>query len=316
MREIGFFFDGFRFLTAKQKTFLRENQIFINLLLFLSSMFEYDGFAPEINTDFIEFYNSLTPRACSGIFKKENGKEVLGYATEGGLLDDYGIPSMFNINTLGRSNKQGVVDGENAAICWNNKTHTNDMIQLSRFTELFNLVDTAQKCLIRYARLFPVFEVDNEQVKQQLEGALKNADNGEPFTYVNKGLSKIGLDGEPNMKILQLGDISAVEKIQYLSTYHNDLLRRFFTMYGMSYSQSMKAAQQSIEEIHSDINVSWIIPQDRLRQRQKFVDTYNKVFGHNATVRFSDAWEKAYQKYMEEGGDQDEEMEFTGNVIQ
>jgi hypothetical protein len=315
MREIGFFFDGFRFLTAKQKTFLRENQIFINLLLFLSSMFEYDGFAPEINTDFIEFYNSLTPRACSGIFKKENGKEVLGYATEGGLLDDYGIPSMFNINTLGRSNKQGVVDGENAAICWNNKTHTNDMVQLSRFTELFNLVDTAQKCLIRYARLFPVFEVDNEQVKVQLEGALKNADNGEPFTYVNKGLSKIGLDGEPNMKILQLGDISAVEKIQYLSTYHNDLLRRFFTMYGMSYSQSMKAAQQSIEEIHSDINVSWIIPQDRLRQRQKFVDTYNKVFGHNATVRFSDAWKKAYQKYMEEGGAQDEEMESASITI-
>ena len=57
MREIGFFFDGFRFLTAKQKTFLRENQIFINLLLFLSSMFEYEGFAPEINTDFI---NSIT----------------------------------------------------------------------------------------------------------------------------------------------------------------------------------------------------------------------------------------------------------------
>ena len=69
-------------------------------------------------------------------------------------------------------------------------------------------------------------------------------------------------------------------------------------------------------EIHSDINVSWIIPQDRLKQRQKFVDTYNKVFGHNATVRFSDAWEKAYQKYMEEGGDQDEEMEYSGDTIQ
>lgn len=309
MREIGFFFEGFNFLTAKQKKFLRENQIFINLLLFLSSMFEYKGMAENINTDFIEFYLALTPRACCGVYRNNKGREILGYATEGGILNEYGIPEMFNINTLNQNNKQGAVDGVNAAICWNNKTHTSDMIQLSRFTELFNLVDTAQKCLIRYARLFPVFEVENQQVKNQIDEALKNADNGEPFTYVNKGLSKIGLDGEPNMKILQLGDVSAVEKMQYLSTYHNDLLRRFFTMYGMNYSQSMKQAQQSIEEIHSDINVSWIIPDDRLKQRRKFIDTYNEVFGHNATVEYSDAWKKAYEKYMKEGG-ADEKVEY------
>ena len=303
MREIGFFFEGFNFLTAKQKKFLRENQIFINLLLFLSSMFEYKGMDENINTDFIEFYLALTPRACCGVYKNNKGREILGYATEGGILNEYGIPEVFNINTLNQNNKQGAVDGVNAAICWNNKTHTSDMIQLSRFTELFNLVDTAQKCLIRYARLFPVFEVENQQIKNQIDEALKNADNGEPFTYVNKGLSKIGMDGEPNMKILQLGDVNAVEKMQYLSTYHNDLLRRFFTMYGMNYSQSMKQAQQSIEEIHSDINVSWIIPDDRLKQRRKFIETYNEVFGHNATVEYSDAWKKAYKKYMKEGGE-------------
>jgi hypothetical protein len=272
-------------------------------------MFEYKGMAENINTDFIEFYLALTPRACCGVYKNNNNREILGYCTTGGGLNEYGIPEVFNINTLNQNNKQGAVDGVNAAICWNNKTHTSDMIQLSRFTELFNLVDTAQKCLIRYARLFPVFEVENQQIKNQIDEALKNADNGEPFTYVNKGLSKIGMDGEPNMKILQLGDVSAVEKMQYLSTYHNDLLRRFFTMYGMNYSQSMKQAQQSIEEIHSDINVSWIIPDDRLKQRRKFIDTYNEVFGHKATVDYSDAWKKAYEKYMKEGG-ADEKVEY------
>ena len=314
MRDIRFFFEGFRFLKPEQKKFIRENQIFINLLLFLSSMFEYEGFAEEINTDFIEFYNIMSPRAACGVFlNNKTKKEVLGYATDGGMLDDYGIPSMFNINTLGISHAERLVDGVNAAICWNNKTHTSDMIQLSRYTELFNLVDTAQKCLIRYARLFPVFEVEDEKTKQQIQEALKNADNGEPFTYVSKGLSKIGNDGEAAMKILKLGDIAAIDKIQYLSTYHNDLLRRFFTMYGMSYSQSMKQAQQSIEEIHSDMNVSWIIPNDRLKQRQKFVDNYNKVFKHNATVRYSDAWLSAYNKYLKEmeGGSEDvEEVEY------
>lgn len=311
-----FFFNGFNFLTAKQKAFIRENQIFINLLLFLSSMFEYEGMDESINTDFIEFYNCLTPQGCCGVFKNENGVEILGYCTEGGAWDAYGVPMEFNINTLNQNNKQGVIDGINGAICWNNKTHTGDLAQLARFTELFNLVDTGQKCLMKYARLFPVFEIDNEQIKQQLDQALKNADNGEPFTYVNKGLSKLGLDGEPNLKILQLGDINAVDKIQYLSTYHNDLLRRFFTMYGMNYSQSMKQAQQSIEEIHSDVNVSWIIPNDRLKQRQKFIDSYNKVFGHNATVKYSDAWQKAYEKYMnQEVDNNDKEMESSESNV-
>lgn len=296
-----FFFNNFEFLNAKQKNFIQKNNTFMNLLLFLSSMFEYEGMAESINTDFIEFYSSLTPMGCSGVFKDKAGTEILGWCSEGGVLDAYGIPVKFNINTLNQSNIQGVVDGVTAAICWNNKMHMGDFPQLMKFTELFNLCDTAQKCLIRYARLFPVFEIDNEQIKQQLDGALKNADNGEPFTYVSKGLSKLGLDGEPNMKIIQLGDISAVDKLQYLSTYHNDLLRRFFSMYGMNYTQSMKQAQQSIEEIHSGADVSWIIPDDRLKQRQKFIDTYNKVFNHNATVRYSDAWLKAYESWKEEG---------------
>ena len=86
-------------------------------------------------------------------------------------------------------------------------------------------------------------------------------------------------------------------------------------MYGMNYSQSMKQAQQSIEEIHSDINVSWIIPEDRLKQRQRFIQNYNKVFNHQASVRYSDAWLKAYKKYMEEGTS-NEEMEYKRNYAE
>ena len=308
------FFNNFNLLNGKQKKFLRENDIFSQLLLFLSSMFEYKGFDESINTDFIEFYNILSPLACCGIFEY-NGHEVLGYCTEGGMINEYGVCNKFNINTLNQINKQGVIDGVNGAICWNNSLHRSDLVKLSRYTEMFNLVDTAQKCLIRYARLFPVFEVNDDNVKSQVDQALKNADNGEPFTFTTRGLSKVGVDGEPGVKVTQLGDISAVDKLQYLSTYHNDLLRRFYSMYGMAYSQSMKKTQQSIEEITSDRIVSWIIPNDRLEERQKFVDNYNKVFGHNATVDFSDAWKKGYEKYMTEleGGNQNEEMVNNGS---
>lgn len=302
MEKIYDFFGGFNFLNAKQKRFLRENDIFAHLLIFLSSMFTYEGFSDDINTDFIDFYCCLNPMAACGVFK-DGKKEVLGYASEGGLLNEYGIPDKFNINTLGEPNKQGLIDGVNTAICWNNKVHQSDLITLNRYTEMLNLVETAQKCLIRYARLFPVFEVDDANVENQIKAALKNADNAEPFTFASKSLTRLDASGKPGVNVVNLGDITAIDKIQYLSTYRNDLLRCFFSVYGMSYSQSMKQAQQSIEEIHSDNKVSWIIPNDRLNERQKFADKYNKVFNHTASVRYSDAWIDAYNEYMntEEG---------------
>lgn len=301
-------------LTNRQRKFLQENSIFFNLLIFLSSMFEYKGFADELNTDFIEYYCMLTPRATAGVFKNKYGKEVVGWAEDGGLLDDYRIPTMWNINTLGASNIQKGVDGANIAICFNNRTHTPDIINLRKYTELIHLCDTAQKCLMKYARLFPVFEVDNDQVKEQINKAVKNAEEGEPVTFTSKGLSKIGADGEPGVKVVQLGNVSAVDKIQYLSTYHNDLLRRFFSMYGMAYSQSTKQAQQSIEEVHSEAKVSWIIPDDRLNERKKFAKTYAKVFNHpGADVEYSQAWINAYYEFLK-GGEIDENIQYSESI--
>ena len=314
-----YWFDNFPLfadygLSKKQVKFLKENSIFVNLLIFLSSMFEYTGFSEDLNTDFIEFYNILSPYAGSGVFRNKSGKEVVGWITPGGMMNDYMIPEEFNINTLGRSNKQGCFDGVNAAICWNNKTHTSDLITLRKYTELIHLCDTSQKCLMKYARLFPVFEVDNENVKQQINNAVKNSEEGNPVTFTTKALSRIGQDGEPGVKVINLGNVNAVDKLQYLSTYHNDLLRRFFSMYGMAYSQSTKQAQQSIEEVHSENKISWILPNDRLNERQKFTDTYRKVFRRpDASVDYSQAWLDAYNEYME-GGNINEDIQYNTSV--
>ena len=314
-----YWFDNFPLfadygLSKKQVKFLKENSIFVNLLIFLSSMFEYTGFSEDLNTDFIEFYNILSPYAGSGVFRNKSGKEVVGWITPGGMMNDYMSPEEFNINTLVRSNKQGCFDGVNAAICWNNKTHTSDLITLRKYTELIHLCDTSQKCLMKYARLFPVFEVDNENVKQMINNAVKNSEEGNPVTFTTKALSRIGQDGEPGVKVINLGNVNAVDKLQYLSTYHNDLLRRFFSMYGMAYSQSTKQAQQSIEEVHSENKISWILPNDRLNERQKFTETYRKVFRRSdASVDYSQAWLDAYQEYIE-GGNINEDIQYNTSV--
>lgn len=84
-------------------------------------------------------------------------------------------------------------------------------------------------------------------------------------------------------------------------------------MYGMAYSQSTKQAQQSIEEVHSESKISWILPNDRLNERRKFIDKYNKVFSHNATVDFSEAWLNAYEEYLK-GGEIDENIQYSESI--
>ena len=296
------FFFNWDFLPNKYKKFFRESDIAVDLMLFLSSMFEYKGFAPELRTEFVEYYCSLNPYASAGVFESPSGIEVIGWVSTGGGLDAYGVPHEFNINTMNNNHKEKAIDGLNAAICWNNKAHFPDLYKIMKFTELLSLVDTSQKCLLKYARLFPIYEVQDDLVKQQIERALKNADNGDPITYTTKALSKLGIDGTPGVNILNLGDISAVDKIQYLSTYRNDVLRCFYSIYGMSYSQGMKAAQQSIEEIHSDNKVSWILPDDRLQERRKFAESYNQWTGRSASVDYSKPWLDSYKEFTQEGG--------------
>ena len=78
----------------------------------------------------------------------------------------------------------------------------------------------------------------------------------------------------------------------------------------MSYSQSTKQAQQSIEEVHSENKISWILPEDRLEERKKFIEQYNKTFNHQATVNYSKAWLDAYEEFKKEG-QSNEKMEYN-----
>lgn len=297
-----YYFDKFSFLTPKQKKWMRENDIFANLLLFLSSIFEYDGLPESINADFIEFYNLLSPMGCCGVFE-ENGRLVLGYCTEGGMLDEYAQPVAFNINTLGLEHKEHVIDKMNGSICWNNSLHRNSLTLLNRFAEKFNLVDTAENCLAKFSRIFPIVKVDDSRMEKEINKAFNNSQMGEPFTIVDKGLTKLGVDKSQSIEMIQIGDYNAIDKMQYLSTYYNDLLRRFYQMFGMSIENSFKQAQQSIEEVTSGSIASWIIPEDMRKQRQKFIDSLNETFGSKygftASVKYSDAWSKGYKKYME-----------------
>ena len=74
------------------------------------------------------------------------------------------------------------------------------------------------------------------------------------------------------------------------------MLRRFCTLYGQPMQTSGKMAQQTIEELQGYDSFSMIIPSNRLEERQKGIDEFNRVFGENVTVEYNDAWQDSLFK--------------------
>lgn len=295
----------------KKKQAVIRNQIFNNFLfLFLSSMFEYDNAYEGMNTDFIDFYGIT--EGIYGAFDKE-GKKIIGRPNYGGGVDEYGLPLAWNITTLNATNIKGALDEVNCAIGYNNKLHTGDYLNIQRYAMQFSEVDISQYCNVRFARLKPIPMVDNESDKNEIDKIIEDTNFGKIQSFVSKSKISRLTNNNQTAELINLTDVSAIDKLQYLSTYHNDLLRRFFTMYGMALGNSMKQAQQTIEEITSDTASSFIIPIQMLHERQKFCDKCNALWGGNMSVHFSEPWMIEYRKFASSDDATTEGAE--GNVI-
>ena len=59
-------------------------------------------------------------------------------------------------------------------------------------------------------------------------------------------------------------------------------------------------AQQTVKEVDGSTSLSFIYPNDRLKMRQRGFDEFNRLFGTNISVRFSDAWLTESIKYKNE----------------
>lgn len=62
-------------------------------------------------------------------------------------------------------------------------------------------------------------------------------------------------------------------------------------MYGHAMQTSGKMAQQTTEELQGYNSFSMIIPSNRLEERKKGIDEFNRIFNENVTITYSEAWD-------------------------
>lgn len=253
----------------------------------LGTMFVYDGAPETLNTDYLEQY--LILNGMVGIYKDKSGNIICSEVSMGGKPDVYGVGTTPITTTQNGQNKtwESTWKKDGLVVGWNNNLHVPDM-NIGRFASLLADVDLSLYYNLIYSRLLPMPTASSADQKRAIEDAFKAMLEGKPQVILSDNILADIVNGGKGIEVVNLTDVEASTKIQYLSHFHDDLIRRLYTMYGVCSANSTKMAQQSVDEINTSLAQSFIIPLDRLAHRQKMIDEINATFGLNMTVRFSE----------------------------
>lgn len=154
------------------------------------------------------------------------------------------------------------------------------------------------------------------KIQKAIETAIENMRNGKIATVLNEdALSQYVADtstgtGAAGINTVNLTEVEKSQYIQYLAKFRDDLMRWFYSLYGMNSQGSSKMAQQTVDEVNQDNNSSMILPHDMLRMRQKCLENQvNKKFGWDMEVSFSECWMSRLANMDDEFKTTDEQLE-------
>ena len=284
-------------LKPRYQNLIRENFYFSTLLCCDESMFEYENLPASINPKFLEDYLNLA--GAAGIGKADDGSYLVCVAPgREGEIDQYGDPVNMESVTENGIPVTGRI-GEDVAIIYNNSARS---VQLDIIMDAdnFSQIDKSSGINVKLSRIAPLFAVSDDTVKEGLKQAIEHILEGEIDTVVSPNVFEalaMGAGADQVKQLLTVTEPEKIQYIQYLSRYYDDLMRRHFARRGLSLHTGTKAAQQTVDEINGMDSVSWYMPINKLKARQQGFDMFNRIFGENVQVHFSEIWQQEYDAY-------------------
>jgi len=272
---------------------LNYSTMFMNDLI---SMFEYEKSEEYAHIDDRTIELTMILNGINGWTRNENGDIVCGFAYDGGVLDVNGIGNTISINLINGKGYKGVLGVNDIVVGLNNATRTPDY-DIFIYADQLSEITLSEENNIRFARLNPVYVAKNRKIATMIKEALGKLKNGEPAIISDNSMTLSSTD--ELIKQTAITDVNSIGKLQYLTTYYDSVIRRWGNVYGHAISDGMKQAQQSVAEVSSNESSSFIIPLDKLKQRQKMCKELENVFGGSITVKFSEAWDINYSKWKE-----------------
>lgn len=275
------------------------------------------------------------------LYKKtlETALRVGGYAVttelEGELATMPAIPSELPDNNgryikfkaFTRNGKNVKVTRDVDCVVWENNTLCRGENSLEWYANILAELDKSMEVLVRFSRAQPIpLAKDNTQL-ESIRTVQKANEEGRLDAVLDSGTFDELIEGTSvkQDRVINFTDPSLTEKFQALSRFHDDLIRRWASMYGHDLNGSPKSAQQSVEEIQGGESLSLTMCLDNYKKRKEAVDAIVEMYGdkydlEGASVEFSETWIKQIANFMiadDVAIDQDivnvEEMEVSDN---
>ena len=287
------FVPRFNWLRTKYQNYLREDYYFDILLQTDIDMFVYEDLPESIDPVWLEKY--LIVGGSVGIKKGDAGYLVAPVPARCGELDQYGDGTEIAGATNNGSPVQGTI-GADCVIIYNRSDRLpelDNMIDASALME----IDKSANINVRFSRVAPIYSCTNDTTRKALDALLEEVLQGSVKTIVSDNITD-NLMPEKGTRLLDITEPEKIQYIQYLTLYYDAVVRRHYNRRGLQIRTGTKAAQQSQSEIFGFDAISWVLPLARLQARQDGLKEFNRVFGENATVRFSDLWLQEYQAYQ------------------
>lgn len=257
-----------------------------NLLSIIGSMFDYTGVPESLRPECIEAYLNMYGECA--IWETREGLAVT-HCTRAGSPNVNGLGKDL-ICTTGNGESVTFADFEKSdkvAYIKNTDYATPDYNYLPT-ADILSDIDKSIKHIIINSRYTPLAVGKDEKTVTAIKSALDSNNNGEAQVVLSNNI----LDGEQNAYVLNITDVTASDKIQYLYKAKDDTLRQFYQLYGMETCGASKMAQQTEAEINKGCNSHMILPNNRLKNRKAGIELVNKLFNTSISVDFSEAWKQ------------------------
>lgn len=280
----------------------RKEQEFENFARFLMymrqiiagalAMLAADNIPEGLDFRYLELF-----RYCNGhvgVMKSEKYGLVAFPGTFSDELDAYGRGKKYIGALLNGEPMEGTI-GENCVVIPNNYIYMPDFPLFYSFAKRLNEVDVSLDSNVFFTRMAPIIKVANAKIKSAVDEILKDIKAGNVKCIVSDDLEQ-DIEHLKSIDIFNITDVTEVDKLQYLSKYHDDLLRRLYTIGGHAMAGTQKMAQQSAYEVGQNDTIAMIYPMERLECLKIGVDEVNKLFNTNMEVKFSEAWQVEKEK--------------------
>ena len=231
------------------------------LLTDIASMFDWE-FSEEIDTRFIESY-LLIFGECA--IWRLDGKLIVSVCNRAGSPNVNGLGKDL-ICITGNGISKTFTDFENSrdvVYIRNNKFATPDL-NIEPTASILSELYTSLRHNIINARYTPIVVAHDSRAKTAIEQVLKSNNSAEIQVVLSDNI----FDTEKET-VLNVTDVNAQDKIQYINHAHDDVLRQFYSIYGLDTCGTSKMAQQSADEINAGCNARMVLPTDRLKERKE-----------------------------------------------